>query len=233
MGPRASLRLCSMIMEIAHAPTDQQNIPFILDSNCLIPDRSEAILDQGPECLPELITSARRLETAGVGLIAIACVTAHYYHSEIQASVNIPVLDMVHGTASLISRSTPLSKTGLIATSGTITSGIFEKAFKHHNLDFLLPSSETQENVIMKAIYGPDGLKAGYRNEPVALLNSAIEELVQRGADTIILGCTDISEAFDGADFKVDVIDPIRILAELAIEQWRRVHAQTPHAVPS
>lgn len=222
MGPRASLRLCSLLTELTNAKRDQENIPFILDSNCLIPDRTEAIYYNGDDCLPHLIQSAHRLQSAGAGFLLLACVTAHYYLNRIRASVNIPVINMIEETAEAIDVEYGSKvRVGLLATTGTIRSSIFDMALRQKGITVVHPSSHTQEKVVMEAIYGPRGIKASYKEEAFELLQKAIAELMQKDVDHIILGCTDISEAFHARLDFFSFIDPLEILAQRAIETWK------------
>lgn len=230
MGPRASLRLCSLLTELANAKSDQENIPFILDSNCLIPDRTEAIYNNGVDCLPHLIHSAQRLQSAGAGFLLLACVTAHYYMTRIRASVGIPVINMIEETAEAIDLEYGSNvRIGLLATTGTIRSSIFDVALGQKGITVVHPSSYTQEKMVMEAIYGPRGIKASYKEEPFELIQKAIDELMQKDVDHIILGCTDISEAFHARLDFFSFIDPLEILAKRAIETWKGASRLIPN----
>jgi len=231
MGPRASLRLCSLLTDLSNARTDQENIPFILDSNCLIPDRTQAIYYGGEDCLPPLIESARRLQSAGSGFLLLACVTAHYYLNQVRSAVHIPVMNMIEETAETIYAEWGSKvKVGLLATSGTVRSSIFDVALAQKGIHVVYPSHHAQEKLVMEAIYGPRGIKASYKEEPLELLKKAIDELMRKDVDHIILGCTDISEAFHARLDFFSFIDPMEILARRAIETWKEAGRLIPNS---
>ena len=77
-------------------------------------------------------------------------------------------------------------------------------------MEVLRPDDESQERQVMEAIYGKSGIKSGNTGkEPSELLQKAAESLINRGADLIIAGCTEIGLALKQKQISKPLIDPI------------------------
>jgi len=220
MGPAATVDLFDKIVKAAKVNRDQDHPRIIVDNNPKIPDRTTAILEKGPSPLPMMVQSAKLLEMVHVDFIIIPCVTAHYYHAQLQEQIATPILHIVKETMKyLLLRYPNARKVGLIASSGTVYSGLFDEACKKAKVELLKPSSETQTAKVMKAVYG---IKAtGPSDESRALAREAAETLIRSGAQVIIAGCTEIPLVLVDGDLSVPVIDPIAVLAERAVMEAR------------
>ena len=157
MGPAATCDLMQKIIDSTAASCDQEHIPMIIDSNTRIPDRTAAILSGGPSPVPELIGSAKRLEAAGADFLIIPCNTAHYFIDEVRAVVDIPVLNMPEETAGLL-RQRGITKAAVLATDGTVRSGLYKEALEREGIAVLYPDEEEQ-GLVMSLIY--DYIKRG------------------------------------------------------------------------
>lgn len=219
MGPRAGLYLHRKIVEYTPARSDQDHFA-IIHYSAPFPDRTRALLYGGTSPLTELIKIAAILENLGACCIAIACSTAHAYISEIQQKIHIPIIDMIEKTLEYISNTyRNTTKIGLLATNGAIEKRVYHKLFESEGYKILTPSAKTQERIVMKAIYGKSGIKAGNMQEGVirSLLNMC-QELIKTGAEIVVMGCTDIASEIGEKESKVPLIDPIDILARAVIE---------------
>lgn len=218
MGPEATADLFLKIIRSTPARTDQDHIRVVIDSNPAIPDRTAAILGSGPDPVPLLTRTARLLEQWGADLIVIPCNTAHYFYDEVQASVRVPVLHIMKETAAYLRERYPaLRDVGLLATTGTVRTGLYQRFLAEHALNTLLPDDEGQQ-VVMDCIYGEQGVKAGHTGpEVTARLAGVAASLIARGAGAVIAGCTELPLVLREGDLPVPVIDPTRILAEAAV----------------
>lgn len=215
MGPLATVDLYRKIILHTKAENDRGHIHVIIDSNTKIPDRTAGILGTGPNPLPELIVSAKRLEAAGSDFLIMPCNTAHFYFDEIRRSIRLPMLHMLDLTAEEI-RQKKLCKVALLATDGTVKTGIYAKLFDRHGISYILPDEKGQETV-MDVIY--NGVKAGNAAYDTAKLRAVLDGLVKRGAEAFVLGCTELPVAF--ADYHLDypVVDPTLALAMAAVRE--------------
>ncbi len=189
MGPLATIDLYQKIVDNTKAEKDQDHIHVIIDSYPQIEDRTAYILNGGKNPIEKLIESGRRLEKAGADVLIMPCNTAHYFAKQIEESVNIPLLHIVKSTAESVIKNYPDAKNiGLIATSGTLVSGVYNilKDYGYNIVDV----EESVENNIMDCIY--KGVKSGRTKEYVPLFQQCVNNIVNSGADVLIAGCTEI-----------------------------------------
>lgn len=217
MGPEAGLHFCDLILRFTPAKKDQEHIPVILWSNPKIPHRTEFIIGKGENPLPYLIEGAEKLKKFGADFLVMPCVTAHYFYKKIIEKVKIPFLHIVEETRKYQKTNYPsITKIGFIASSGTIKSRIFQKHF--NDIVALFPDSFVQEELVTRAIFGEKGIKAGYKKYPKKLLTKAGENLIKKGAECLVLGCTETSLVLKEKQFDVPLLDPLTILARKSVE---------------
>jgi len=213
MGPEATAELFYRIIKVTPAKKDQDHLRIIIDNNPKIPDRTEAILYGGPNPLPMMIETARNLERAGASFIIIPCNTSHYYIEDLQKEVGIPIVNMIEVTASRL-KSMNFRRVGLLATAGTIKTGLYQKALEKEGIKVIVPSDDDQKRV-MSAIY--DHIKASDLRAGREIVLEMANLLIEQGAEAIICGCTEISLVLEEGDVRVPVVDPLQILAEEAV----------------
>lgn len=221
MGPEATIDLFTKIVKGTRVKKDQNHLRILIDNNPKIPDRTLAIQGKGPSPLPQLIQSAKLLQRAGADFIVIPCVTAHYYHEPLQKKIKIPILHIIGETVNYLKKKFKgVRKIGLIATTGSIQTGLFQGAFSSIGIDTVLLSPSVQKNWVMEAIYGEKGIKAvGSSEASKYLIVEVSQRLIRQGAQAIIAGCTEIPLVLKDGDLPVPIIDPISILARAAIEK--------------
>ncbi|MFH1572493.1 MAG: amino acid racemase [Acidobacteriota bacterium] len=219
MGPEATVDFYREIIRCTPAEKDQDHIPVLIYSNPEVPERTQAILEGGESPLPYILRTAQVLEQAGAGILTMPCNTAHYYFSHIQAGVAIPILNMIEETLRRFRALFPDgSRVGLLATTGTVRSGIYQGVFARDGVEVLVPSLEDQD-LIYRAIHQ---VKAGRQDEQTErMLESFGSALVQEGARAVVLGCTEIPLAFNQNRVLYPVLNATRILAEAAVA-WAR-----------
>ena len=217
MGPEATIDLFYKIIKFTPAEKDQDHLRIIIDNNPKIPDRTAAILGKGEDPLPALRETAQNLEKAGADFIIIPCNTAHYFLPSIQESVKIPILNMIEETAKETQQRIPqIKKVGLLASIGTYKTEIYHQQFKKYNIEVIYPNEKDKEEV-MKAIYA---VKAGDLSEEVKKnIISIAQKLINKGAEAIIAGCTEIPLILKEGDVSVPIIDPTQALAKAAVQK--------------
>jgi aspartate racemase len=224
MGPEATIDLFARIVKGTKAKKDQDHLRILVDNNPKVPDRTRAILGKGTSPLPELVRSGKALERAGADFIVIPCVTAHYFCEDLEKKLKIPVLHLVKETVVWVQKNLKgVRRLGLLATTGTIQSRLFQTAFSPTGIELIVSTPEIQEHVVMEAIYGKKGIKAiGPSEGSRRLILKAARKLIERGAQGVVAGCTEIPLVLKEGDLSVPVIDSIAILARVAIEKARR-----------
>jgi len=210
MGVQATTRFCQIVTDLQNVTTEQEYLEMLVYNKTSTPNRTAYILgESGESPLPSLLYAARALEAAGATCIVMPCVTAHYFYDEIAAAIGIPFLNMLEETAAFVSRE-GFSKVGLFATSGTVQGGFFQKAFAHVEVDVVLPD-DTQQAALMKIIYD---LKPGGEVLP-NILDEFAASLRGKGANAIVLGCTELSLLPTGHGY----VDAMQVLAKAAVEK--------------
>jgi aspartate racemase len=218
MGPEATNQLCALITANTAVSRDQDHIPVITYNNSRIPDRVKAVNGGALSPAPEMSRTAQVLERAGADLLLMPCNLAHFFIADVQASVRIPVLNMIEETVNFTVENYPqCRRVGLLASTPTIECGIYERAFRKHDKHLLVPDAEEQADKVMRAIYGSEGIKCGHKTRPRNLLKDAAERLVERGAELIIAGCTEVSLVLSQKNSPFNVIDPLEIMARVAV----------------
>lgn len=213
MGAAATCDLFNKIISMTDAKSDQEHIHIFIDCNTNIPDRTKAILGRGEDPVPEMVRSGIRLQSMGAAVLAMPCNTAHYFYDMITPFFDIPLLNMLELTAQEIKRR-DIGKIGLLATDGTIKSGVYHKVLAEAGIELVVPSPASQTSV-MDVIY--NGIKASNRDIELAGFYGAIDELFAQGAEILILGCTELPVAFDIFGIDRPAIDPTAVLAAAAI----------------
>lgn len=214
MGPLATADLFRKIVLNTKADRDQDHIRILIDNNTNIPDRTAAILHHGENPIPELTKSAVTLQAMGAQILVMPCNTAHYFYADVQKSVDIPVLHMIELTQKALIKK-GIQKVGLLATEGTVNSGIYQDVFAKGGIEIVLPNKQGQD-AIMDLIYG--GVKAGKTDYDVTKVRKVMEDMLDRGAQTLILGCTELPVAVDMYGLDYNTCDPTLMLARGAIE---------------
>jgi aspartate racemase len=172
-----------------------------------------------------LVASADALIRAGADFLTIPCVTAHHFFDGLQAAVSVPILHLVRETVAALGAEHPTRRCfGLLATSGTLQSRMFEAKFEPQGLTILTCEPRVQDTRVMEAIYAVK--KGESLDRPRHLIREAATHLLDRGAEAIIAGCTEIPLILREGDLPVPVIDPTWNLARAAV---RYALAAGPH----
>jgi aspartate racemase len=212
MGPEATADLFLKIIKATPAKKDQDHLRIIVDDNPQIPDRTAAILSGGEDPTPYLVETARNLERAGAQFLVIPCNTAHYFHGEVSSAVSIPVLHMMRETASELVKA-GVKSVGLLASDGTIKSGLYHKALLAVGIKVLVPRDNSE---VMAAIYS---VKSGEFTESTKKAKKAATDLIAEGAEAIIAGCTEIPLILRDGDLSKPVVDATQALARAAVRE--------------
>ncbi len=218
MGPEATAYFFELVIRLTDAEEDQDHVPVVIRSDPRVPHRTRAILEGGPSPLPCLIEGARALRAAGADFAVMPCVTAHYFLPELAARVKIPFVSLLDESLKFLRKEHPgVRKVGLVATTGTVRSGIVSDAFAPGGIEVLIPAEADQARV-MEAIYGPKGIKAGFMtgSSRRAVLGVA-RRLVRNGAQAVMAGCTEIPLVLRAEDLDVPFVEPMLIGARACV----------------
>ena len=221
MGPAATADFYAKLVSMTPGHSDQDHLKTVIWSDPTIPDRTEALLGNGPDPTPWLLNGSRILREAGATVIAIPCNTAHAFVPRIAAHAGLPIIHMIAEVARHLTTLDPAVHTaGLLATTGTVRAGLYQEWLQRHGIRLLLPDPTSRQDQVMAAIRV---VKAGDQAAAAAPLADAAQQLSAQGAQAIIAGCTEIPLGLSTDAVDVPLIDPAVILAQALV---RRVQAR-------
>ncbi|MBA8904552.1 MULTISPECIES: aspartate/glutamate racemase family protein [Aminobacter] len=173
--------------------------------------------DRWQEATLEMIGAARRLERGGADFVVICSNTMHRMASEVQAAIGIPLLHIADPTAERI-RAAGLGRVGLLGTAFTMEQDFYKgRLAELHGLEVLVPEAEDRA-VVHRIIY--DELVQGrVEARSRQAYREVIARLVARGAEAVILGCTEIMLLVGSEDSAVPLFDTTGIHAEAMVER--------------
>ena len=239
MGTQAGLDLCNKIAILNRGKIDQEYPLFILYNKSNIPGRPESIGVQTKNLsnhvtnkkskkkyllvLKSLIKGCQLLKKSKCKFIVIPCNTAHYWYEDLQKKINLPMINMPQEVyKQTLKKCKKKSSIGLLATEGTLQTGIYNKFFdKNYNLVF--PEKSIQKNSVNRAI---KLVKMGQVKTANKIIKKAINYLIKKKCKKIILGCTELPIAiFAFKSFKTIksskiFLDPNLILANAAMKKY-------------
>jgi aspartate racemase len=214
LGPMATAYFYELIVKMTDAKADGEHVPMIIYNRPDIPDRTDYILGKSQDSpVNAIIAIGNSLACLGVDIIAIPCVTVHYFFDELLKGISIPIINMIEETANYL-KENDIRKVGIMATDGTVSAGFFTEELEKKGIGTVIPSIASQKK-IMGIIY--DSIKA---NMPYDINEFRLveKELRDAGAQVIILGCTELSllkkDGYAGKGF----LDVMEVLAVKSIE---------------
>ena len=209
LGPGATAHFMDLVINMTDVKTDQEHLPMIVYNMPFIPDRTAYILDNTKESpLPKMLEVGQTLCDQSVCRIAVPCVTAHYFIEEMEKEIAVPIINGVRETVAHL-KENGVQKVGIMATDGTIQSGIFHRELEKQGLTPIAPSVNAQKDV-MHLIF--ENIKAGKRANMERFF-AAAEDLRNQGAEAIVLGCTELSLIKRDEKIGPGFIDAMEVLA--------------------
>jgi aspartate racemase len=220
VGPQATAYFLDMVVRLTQAERDQDHLDLVVLNHASIPDRTAFILGQSDEDPgPVMADDARRLAAFGVDLLVLPCNTAHHFTQEIEAAVDVPLVNIVAETVAEVRRRVPdLTAVGLLATSGTVRAETYQRAIEAAGARTVLPDAEGQA-ALMRIIY--EQVKAG-RPSDVEAFRALVAGLRAQGAQAVVLGCTELSVVAADHDLLAQdptLVDSLDVLARRTIER--------------
>lgn len=217
MGPLATVDFMGKLIANTPAGRDQDHLQTITCSATQIPDRTEAIIGQGMDPLPAMLTALRRLQVAGASCVAIPCNTAHYWYDTLRSWSHVPILHIVDAVVEdLRRRSIDGGRIGLLATTGTIRAGVYQRRLPR---GYICVAPESQDAVMQ----GIRQVKAGRIDDAAQALARQAELLLSSGCGAVALACTEVPVALAHADndLRPYLIDATDALARACVEHFR------------
>tara|TARA_B100001093_G_scaffold514216_1_gene587762 strand:- start:235 stop:981 length:747 start_codon:yes stop_codon:yes gene_type:complete len=240
MGTQAGLDFCNKLAILNRGKIDQKYPLFLLYNKSNIPGRPESIGVQTGNLtnrstnnksnktynnvLKSLLHGCKLLEKSKCKFIVIPCNTAHYWYDDLQKRINIPIVNMPNEVFKFTKKNCKKnSKIGLLATEGTLKTGVYNKIFnKEYKL--IEPSNNLQYKSVNVAI---KYVKMGRVKDAAKAIKPAINELIKMKCKKIILGCTELPiaifafKSFNNVKSSKIFLDPNLILANSAMSKYK------------
>ena len=241
MGTQAGLDFCNKLAILYRGKIDQDYPLFLLYNKSNIPGRPESIGTQTGNLsnrfinkkskkkyllvLKSLLRGCRLLKKSKCKFIVIPCNTAHYWYDDLQKKIKLPIINMPKEVLKqTIKKCKKNSSIGLLATEGTLKTGVYNKFFDK-NYKLIYPNTTVQKNSVNKAI---KFVKMGKVRAANKIIKPAINYLLKKKCKKIILGCTELPIAiFAFKSFKAIksskiFFDPNLILANAAMKKYKK-----------
>jgi len=239
MGTQAGLDFCNKLAMINRGKIDQEYPLFILYNKSDIPGRPESIsihaksssdrlgkpnnIKKYNKVLKSLIVGCRSLQASGCKFIVIPCNTAHYWYDDLVKKIRVPIINMPKEVFAYAKKNYKKnSKIGLLATEGTLKTGVYNKFFGK-NFMLIKPNDNLQTQSVNKAI---QFVKMGKIKEAESAIKPAINHLIKMKCKRIILGCTELPiaifafKSFRKIKLSKVFLDPNLILANISMKKY-------------
>ena len=215
MGPAASAEFVTRLIRQSPATCDQEHIPFVLWNEPRIPDRSTSIQAGDNRPLLLMLQGIQALKTLGCDSIVIPCNSAHFWYDEL-CKLGTPIIHIVDSIADEL-RNLHIENTtiGIMGTQGTIEHGIYQYRLERQGWKCIVPDRSEMDFFVQPAI---DLIKAGRTIESQLLLIKVIHSLIDRGAQAVVLGCTELPLSISIASVEdVPIVNSIDSLVQSVI----------------
>lgn len=227
VGPRAGVEMVHRLHRESGATSDQTHPRVLLwSAPSDIPDRTAYLLGESQaDPAPALADILVELGRAGATVAGIPCVTAHApaIFDRIQRQVRgrgAPVLLSMIEALQLNLRRARASRIGILSTLGTHSSGLFQESLAEFELQFLDPTGRRR---LHQAIYRIKAESSSLPEGAVDTIRRSAAELIHRGAEVVILGCTELPLALPQESLEgVPLLDPMAALSQELIRHYER-----------
>lgn len=216
MGPAATADFYSKLIELTPAAVDQDHLRVVMWADPTVPSRQEALLANGTDPTPWLMTGVDQLERCGAEIVVVPCNTVHGYLPPVMEQRNFEFISIIDTTIESIPSIDTREPIGLLATDGALASDIYQSALRTAGYEVALPSREEQRE-LMQLVYD---VKAGVTSDLLRQgLNSITRSLKNQGATFAIAGCTELSTLLEKqrSTNGLQIIDPATELARETI----------------
>lgn len=169
--------------------------------------------NQGGAYLQEMILEGVRLLDRRVGFIVIPCNTAHMFMPGIRQVASVPVLSMIEETCAYIQLHKKWNKVGVLASTATIQSGLYACELQQRGIELIVPEKSQQESlaaIIMHIV------KRQFLTEDRTVLEGQVASLLARGAEGVLLACTDLPVLLSDSFANPALLDAMDVLAEVS-----------------
>jgi len=168
-----------------------------------------------PNAYELVLNACLSLQKSGVDAIVLCANTAHMHADKIEKEIDVPLIHIGTETAKAITQE-KITTVGLLGTSFSMEMEFYKDRLKSFGLNVLIPESQETRNYIQQVLkqeLGKGIINPESKENYIKIAN----ELIERGAEGIILGCTEIPLLIDQSDFSVPVFDTTKIHSDAIV----------------
>lgn len=163
-----------------------------------------------------LLGACESLKNSGVESIVLCANTAHLFADKLQDTIQLPIIHIGEETAKAVNKK-GFKKVGLLATKFTMEMNFYRDKLEQYGLEVLIPEKQETRDYIQQTL--KEELGIGLINpETKSNYISIIKELVDCGAECIILGCTEIPMMISEEDFNIPMFDTTKIHSQAIVD---------------
>jgi len=215
LGTETSSGFCVEVNKRIKALCNEQ--PHLIMENVPMTVDEELRLIHGEPCpsvLSKLLASVERLSTLRVGLIVIPCNSVHIFFDELKKRTAIPLMNIIMETGKFCKEKN-LNNVGLIATTTTIQQRLHHNELQKLGINVIIPSEQNFIDSCIERILNNKTLPDDQKN-----MIEVVKNLHKKGAEAIILGCTDFGRVIKQTDVDVRLIDTLMVLEDVVVKDY-------------
>jgi len=163
-----------------------------------------------------LLNACESLKKSGVDSIVLCANTAHLFADKLQETIHLPIIHIIAETAKAVTKQ-GYKKVGLLGTKFTMEMDFYRKKLEAYGLEVMIPETQETRDYIQHTL--KEELGVGLINpETKKRYISIVNDLVENGAECIILGCTEIPLLISQDDFTIPVFDTTKIHSQAIVD---------------
>lgn len=223
MGPQASSALYNLLINKAvsdHGVVKNEDFPYIVLQSLSVPDFIGS-QDRRHEAIAIMKDASQIANNIGPSVVGMSCNTAHLFQNEMLRGIDLPFVSLIDVVVAEV-KNKNINKIGILASPTTIKSGLYRKSLRSAGVKCITPTVTQQselEDIIRKVISGRAG------SAEAEVLHAVALDLVAKGAEGIILGCTELPLVFSSAKAKFVSFDCLDLLADELLRQYYNQYA--------
>lgn len=218
MGPYATLALFKALLDNTPAHKDWDHPRVLIDNNPKIPSRTRAFLYGEPDPVQHIVRGAEGLRAAGADFVIMPCNSAHYFLPQARAQTDVPFVNMIEETSQLV-LAAGCGRVGVLGGEVTVHGRVYEQWLESAGVGVLHVTDDEQK--VVRAVIEDVKLNAVSHNT-CSRVQDLVTRLEARGAEAVILGCTELPLAMQGVTAKAKIIDSLDALAKAAVHRAKR-----------
>lgn len=221
IGPAATVKFMSRVLALTPARFESDHVRMLVDCNPKLPDMNAAALGNSRDAVRRLQESGRWLADAGADVLVVICNAAHCFEKELRQALDVPLLSMIDASCDSAAVLNDSGRgIGVLATDGCVRADIYGRALRMRSLDEITLSGPDMRVFLqgLRMIKSDEGSKDAIRQ-----LDYCAARLVDAGASSIIVACTEAAIALNDCQPRVPYIDPVEELARVTVATAKQV----------